>query len=43
MDNTNKTQAKKKKTLGKFCETEEKTNYFRSFIVMESAEEISPY
>ena len=38
MDNTNKTQANKKKQ--KNSETEEKSNYFLSFIVMESAEEI---
>ena len=43
MDNTNKTQAnKKKKRLWESSdnETEEKSNYFLSFFVMESAEEI---
>ena len=41
MDNTNKTQANKKKLWeSSDCETEEKPNYFLSFIVMESAEEI---
>ena len=48
MDNTNKTQDNnKKKRLWESSdsETEEKPNYFPSFIVMESAEEIplSPF
>ena len=41
MDNTNKTQAKKKKDWeSSDNETEEKSNYFPFFFVMESAEEI---
>ena len=42
MDNTNKTQANKKKRLWESSdsETEEKPNYFLSFIVMESAKAI---
>ena len=41
MDNTNKTQANKKRFWkSSDCETEEKSNYFPSFIAMESAEEI---
>ena len=41
MDNTNKTQANKKRLWERSdSETKEKPNYFLSFIVMESAEEI---
>ena len=41
MDNTNKTQANKKKDYeSSDSETEEKSHYLLSFIMMESAEEI---
>ena len=42
MDNTNKTEANKKRKLWESSDrkTEEKSNYFPSFIVMETVEEI---
>ena len=41
MDNKNKTQANKKKDSGKVLTVrQEKPNYFPSFTMMESAEEI---
>ena len=40
MANTNKPQANKKKIMVKFWQTEEKSNNFPSFILMESTEEI---